>query len=49
MSKSKDFLKFLKNIVIIKPMQNSNPAKAKRKKVVEERIKSSLMAPVTAV
>ena len=49
LSKSKDFLKFLKNIVIIKPIQNSKPAKANKKKDVEVNTKSSLIVPATVV
>ncbi len=48
-SKSNDFLKFLKKIVIIKPIQNSNPASANKKKEVEVKIKSSLIVPTTVV
>jgi len=48
-SKSNDFLKFLKKIAIIKPMQNSKPAKASRKNDVDVRIKSSLIVPTTVV
>ena len=48
-SKSNDFLKFLKKIVIIKPMQNSKPARANKKKEVEVRINSSLIVPTTVV
>lgn len=48
-SKLNDFLKFLKNIVIINPIQNSNPAKAKKKKVVDIKTKSSFIIPTTAV
>ena len=39
------FLKFLKNITKIKPIQNSKPAKAIMKNDVEINIKSSLMIP----
>ncbi len=46
-SKEKDFLKFLNKIVIIKPIQNSNPAKANKKKVVEVNVISSLIVPTT--
>jgi hypothetical protein len=49
LSKSNDFLKFLKNIVIIKPIQNSRPAKASKKNDVEVSIKSSLIVPVIVV
>ncbi len=48
-SKSKDFLKFLKNIVIINPIQNSRPAKANKKKDVDVRTRSSLIVPTTVV
>ena len=34
---------------MIKPIQNSNPANANKKKVVDESTKSSLIVPVTAV
>ena len=44
-----DFLKFLKNIVIINPIQNSKPARANKKKVVDIKTKSSLITPTTAV
>ena len=44
-SKLKDYLKFLKNITIIKPIQNSKPAKANKKNDVEVKIKSSLIVP----
>lgn len=33
--------------MIIKPIQNSKPAKASKKKLVDVRIKSSLMVPTT--
>jgi len=46
-SNSNDFLKFLKNIVIIKPIQNSRPASASKKKEVDVNTKSSLMVPTT--
>jgi len=48
-SKSNDFLKFLKNMVIINPMQNSNPASANKKKEVDVRIRSSFIVPTTVV
>ena len=48
-SKSKDFLKFRKKIIIINPIQNSNPANANKKKEVEVKIKSSLITPVIVV
>jgi hypothetical protein len=48
LSKQNDFLKFLKTIVIIKPIQNSKPANANKKKVVDVKTKSSLIVPVTA-
>ena len=48
-SKSKDFLKFLKKIVIIKPIQNSKPAKANKKNEVDVKIMSSLIVPTTVV
>lgn len=47
LSKLKDFLKFLKRIVIIKPIQNSNPANANKKKVVDVKTRSSLIVPIT--
>ena len=47
--KSKDFLKFLNNIVIINPIQNSKPARANKKNDVEVKIKSSLIVPNTTV
>lgn len=46
LSKSNDFLKFLKNIVIIKPIQNSNPAKDNNKNDDDVKIKSSFVIPV---
>jgi len=48
-SRSNDFLKFLKKIVIIKPTQNSKPARANKKKDVEVKIKSSFIVPTTVV
>ena len=36
-------------MVIIKPIQNSNPANANKKKDVEVKIKSSLIVPNIAV
>ena len=48
-SKSNDFLKFLKKIVIIKPIQNSKPAKANKKNDVDVKIKSSLIVPIMVV
>jgi hypothetical protein len=47
--KSKDFLKFLKNIDKIKPIQNSNPAKANKKNDVEVKTNSSFIMPPTTV
>lgn len=41
----KDFLNVLNKIVIIKPIQNSKPAKANKKKVVEVSVRSSLIVP----
>jgi hypothetical protein len=48
-SKSNDFLKFLKKIIIIKPIQNSKPAKANKKKEVDVKIRSSLIVPTIVV
>jgi hypothetical protein len=48
-SRSRVFLKFLKKIVIMNPMQNSRPAKAKNRNVVDNNIKSSIIIPTTAV
>lgn len=48
-SKSKDFLKFLKKIVIINPIQNSSPANANKKKEVEVKTRSSLIVPTIVV
>jgi len=48
-SKLNDFLKLRQNIVIIKPIQNSNPAKANKKKDVDVKIKSSFIVPTTVV
>ena len=45
LSKLKVFLKFLKRIVIINPIQNSKPAKASKKKVVDVKTRSSLIVP----
>jgi hypothetical protein len=48
-SKSNDFLKFLKKIVIINPIQNSNPANASKKKEVDVKIRSSFIVPTIVV
>jgi len=48
-SNSNDFLKFLKNIVIMKPIQNSKPARANKKKDVDVNIRSSLIVPAIDV
>jgi len=47
-SKSSDFLKLRKKIVIIKPMQNSRPARANKKKDVDVNTKSSFIVPIIA-
>ena len=44
-TKLNDFLNFLKNIISIKPIENSNPAKANKKNDVLESNKSSLILP----
>jgi len=49
LSKVKDFLKFRKKITIIKPIQNSNPARANKKNEVDDKIISSLIVPVIVV
>ena len=46
-SSKKDFLKFLNKIVIIKPIQNSKPASASKKNVVDVNVRSSLIVPTT--
>jgi len=48
-SRSNDPLKFLNRIAIINPIQNSNPAKANKKKDVEVNVISSLITPVVVV
>ena len=45
----KVFLKFLKKIVIIKPTQNSKPAKARRRNDVDISTTSSLITPTIVV
>jgi hypothetical protein len=46
--KSNDFLKFLNKITMIKPIQNSKPAKPSKKKVVDVKVTSSLILPTIA-
>lgn len=44
-SRENDFLKVLNKMVIVNPIQNSKPARANKKKVVDVNVKSSLIVP----
>lgn len=41
-----DWLKFLKFIINKKPIENSNPAKPNKKKLIENKVRSSFIPPI---
>jgi hypothetical protein len=44
--KVSDLLKFLKFIINKKPIENSNPANPSKKKLMENKVKSSFIPPI---